>query len=310
MGELQDIEHIFVGMDDRDLADSAIASAMHLGPVLGADVRVIHALHPSGWNAWAREEHSTAKLWAGELVKAREDRLTHLRSLADREQLDAPLDDMLSVRLGKPATTLIQLAESAEQSMIVLGPHRHAALFDFGGTTREVLSGATCPVLVQTGEWAPIRRVLAAVDLSAGSEVIVATAARMANLLSAELTVIHAFQTPLMAYDGLYPDDIIDQERKRVDDRFEEILQATVPPGARCERQLLSGLPSKAILDQQATCDLLVMGSHGHSMFERVMLGSEAHRVLKTAEKPVIVIPQRGTKRIEAPAKAAGGDST
>jgi nucleotide-binding universal stress UspA family protein len=52
------------------------------------------------------------------------------------------------------------------------------------------------------------------------------------------------------------------------------------------------GNPVEQILKhaQERSCDLIVMGTHGHGTLEDVMLGSTARRVIRRSKIPVLVV--------------------
>jgi nucleotide-binding universal stress UspA family protein len=56
---------------------------------------------------------------------------------------------------------------------------------------------------------------------------------------------------------------------------------------------LLSGEPADAILrlEQETVADLIAVGSHSHSLFERLLLGSVASRIVRGAHCAVLVAP-------------------
>jgi nucleotide-binding universal stress UspA family protein len=53
------------------------------------------------------------------------------------------------------------------------------------------------------------------------------------------------------------------------------------------------GDPAATIVERAEASDLVVMGTHGHTGISRAVLGSCAHRVLRHATTPVLVVPQR-----------------
>jgi nucleotide-binding universal stress UspA family protein len=66
----------------------------------------------------------------------------------------------------------------------------------------------------------------------------------------------------------------------------------------------IEGFPSKEIVDQAKAleADYIVMGSHGHTAFYDLLIGSTTSGVLKKAPCPVVVVPARpapgrGTKK-------------
>jgi len=56
---------------------------------------------------------------------------------------------------------------------------------------------------------------------------------------------------------------------------------------------VLGGEPSRAICGyaSDAGADLIVVGTHGRGGIRRVVLGSVAERVIRGADRPVLVVP-------------------
>lgn len=57
--------------------------------------------------------------------------------------------------------------------------------------------------------------------------------------------------------------------------------------------EVLEGYPVEEILEKakELDCDVIVMGTHGKGFLTHTLLGSVAERVLRRANKPVIVVP-------------------
>jgi nucleotide-binding universal stress UspA family protein len=63
-------------------------------------------------------------------------------------------------------------------------------------------------------------------------------------------------------------------------------------PGVKFHRMLEEGEPAEQIIQasNSVPCDFIVMGSHGRSGLERLLLGSVAERVLRKAACHVIIV--------------------
>lgn len=59
------------------------------------------------------------------------------------------------------------------------------------------------------------------------------------------------------------------------------------------ETEVVIGTPYKTILERAGAlnCDLIVMGSHGHSGIQEVIFGSTAQRIIRRAKIPVLTVP-------------------
>jgi len=65
------------------------------------------------------------------------------------------------------------------------------------------------------------------------------------------------------------------------------------------EPEVLEGVPFEAILSdaRQWNADLIVMGRTGRTGAGRILLGSEAERVLEFTDRPVLIVPSTDTER-------------
>ena len=146
-----------------------------------------------------------------------------------------------------------------------------------------------------------IKHILCPVDFSDSSRHALAHAVALAAWYEARLTVIHVFvqmpvvdvAAPLQPF-GMTPVALTSMDRDHllsVLRRFATPLSGSVPldvvlleaPDARSEIVAHAGV---------AGADMLVMGAHGRSGVERLLLGSVTEKVLRRARCPVLVVPR------------------
>lgn len=140
----------------------------------------------------------------------------------------------------------------------------------------------------------PIRQILCPVDLSDCSRRALEHAAALARAGQSGLTVLHVYS--MLAAADVVP-MLDDASVREVDpDLLTRELEAFVLPvsaglsiGLRLRR---ADDVRRAIVDEADAidADLLVIGSHGRSGFERLLLGSTAERVVRTSPCPVLVV--------------------
>jgi nucleotide-binding universal stress UspA family protein len=77
------------------------------------------------------------------------------------------------------------------------------------------------------------------------------------------------------------------------------------PSGIATSAQVAVGLPAQEIVAaaKALPADLVVVGSHGTTGFEHLMLGSIAERVLRTCPAPVLTVPPRAAVTSRLPMK-------
>jgi nucleotide-binding universal stress UspA family protein len=140
--------------------------------------------------------------------------------------------------------------------------------------------------------------IIAATDGTDVAGKAVAHAAFLAKALGARLTLVTVSeQAPTFAAPEIgwsVPQSVFDDIRKANRDQSRAILDAAVKASclAAGTMHVEDQAPFQGILDaaDRLGADLIVIGSHGHRGLERLILGSQAAKVLSLAKVPVLVI--------------------
>jgi nucleotide-binding universal stress UspA family protein len=84
-------------------------------------------------------------------------------------------------------------------------------------------------------------------------------------------------------------------ERDRIVGWLQDLADTTRARGVPVDFRVIEGLAVKGILQEasELPADLVVMGTHGRSGFDRLALGSVTERVLRRATCPVLTVSQR-----------------
>lgn len=146
--------------------------------------------------------------------------------------------------------------------------------------------------------------ILCPTDFSEFSEHALLHAAALASWYRARLTVLHVVPifAPIEAMPvGVGPVPGTTPSRGRVHDELERFVRPAKKRGVPVRYLVAEGNTVEQILSHAAhlPADLVVMGTHGRSGFERLVLGSVTEKVLRKAPCPVLTVPA-GT--LEAPA--------
>jgi nucleotide-binding universal stress UspA family protein len=138
-----------------------------------------------------------------------------------------------------------------------------------------------------------ITRILCPIDFSEFSQHAVHHAIALARWYRSSLTVLHVVVAqPTM---DLPPMPLTEAERDRVTADVRSFVGAT-PPEFPVAFVVLEASDVRGTILKQAQAlkaDLLVIGTHGRSGFERVLLGSVTEAVVRKAACPVMVVPAR-----------------
>ena len=144
-----------------------------------------------------------------------------------------------------------------------------------------------------------IRRILCPIDFSDHSRRALDHAVAIARWYGSTVTALHVFPlAPVMAYPpgapGYEPFVLTSVDRSRLLEDMKSFIAAESAPGVSLDAVIRQGSAATEILDHAGAlpADLLVIGTHGRSGFERLLLGSVTERVLRKATCPVLTVPR------------------
>jgi nucleotide-binding universal stress UspA family protein len=140
-----------------------------------------------------------------------------------------------------------------------------------------------------------VQNILYATDFSPQSNQAYFHAVGLAEHFNASLTIVFVYSpsvtVPVGAEVGMPPTAVADQDdREYWRGQLEQIRP--VNPAIRIRHVLLTGNPAEEII-RYATenrTDLIVMGTHGRTGLERLLMGSVAEKVLRGALCSVLVV--------------------
>ena len=144
-----------------------------------------------------------------------------------------------------------------------------------------------------------IRRILCPIDFSDHSRRALDHAIAIARWYEARVTVLHVFApTPVAA---LGPTPVVSEPifltpiyRDQLVDDLRLFAGREGAPGVAIDAVVREGNPAGEVLNLAASvkADLVILGTHGRSGFERLLLGSVAEKVLRKASCPVMTVPR------------------
>jgi nucleotide-binding universal stress UspA family protein len=206
------------------------------------------------------------------------------------------------VRFGKTATEIVRRAEEIDTDLLVIGAHGGNFFSDLllGNTADRVVHLCKCPLLVvKNAPQQAYQRVLIPVDFSEESRRAAQVALAIAQ--NAEITFLHAFEVFFegkMQYAGV-PRDVIHHYRLKAREEARVNLNRFIHEVNTENRQVRTmikhGMPGPVVRDyaKVTQADLIVLGKHGKSRFEELILGSVTRDTLEQTECDVLVVPSK-----------------
>ena len=141
-------------------------------------------------------------------------------------------------------------------------------------------------------------KILHPTDFSECAKGAEAAAVDLGTKLGDELVLCHVLvETPLYGEGFLTAPkikDVYDAQRKWAEAKLEARCADLRQRGIKASWRVATGPPFQMIVDMAARehAALIVMGTHGRSGLDRILLGSVAERVIRLAPCPVLTVRQ------------------
>jgi universal stress protein A len=153
-----------------------------------------------------------------------------------------------------------------------------------------------------------IRRILVPVDFSECSRAALEGAVLLAERFGGSIDVLHVWNTPhyvgpefLIREPGETGHPLAKEALTEAERRMREFLSG-IRPGGKFQVRFEQGKPFETIIKLAGDehFDAIVMGTHGRSGLQHLVLGSVAEKVVRSASCPVMTIRQPGEAHAEA----------
>jgi nucleotide-binding universal stress UspA family protein len=138
-----------------------------------------------------------------------------------------------------------------------------------------------------------IKRILCPTDFSGASAHAIDQAIALAARRKARITALHVYTPTSIALPGLPVLEGLDADLSRMQDETAARFRAATDAGIGVDVLIDVGEPARRILDRAdaLAADMIVMGTHGTSGFQHLMLGSVTEKVLRKASCAVLTVP-------------------
>jgi len=291
-------KHVIVGVDGGDGGRDAIALAKLLRGEEGElTLAYVYRRDPDAWR-WSSGAYETAE---------RERAQELLEQAREKAGLEAKLRWHGSPSVGRG---LHELAEAIDADLLVVGSSRRGLLGRvlLGDDTRAALNGAPCAVAIAPAGYSahPVTmwEIGVGYDGSPESEHALGVARKLAAELQTKLSAFEAVELPTylltapVAGDGTTIEEMVDAARQRV-----ASLDGVEPHAAY-------GQPAEELALYSASLDLLVIGSRSYGPIGRLVHGSTAQQLARSARCPLLVLTRAAREADGTHALPSGREAT
>lgn len=147
-----------------------------------------------------------------------------------------------------------------------------------------------------------MKTILVPIDFSDGTHQVLTAATHLAHKEDAEVHLVHvaAPDPDFVPYDA-GPQVVREQVAEDLREEHRELQKLAADlseSGIKASARMVQGATVETILElaEKDGADCIVMGTHGHGALHRLVLGSVAEGVIRSAQCPVLVVPVRVAK--------------
>jgi nucleotide-binding universal stress UspA family protein len=294
------LERILVGIDFSKESEVAHVQAAELGARHGAEVRLLHAFVDGDF--WPAREFLFGDSAAeyDEMVEGEiKSRRARLAALEVNRQFPRLVTSSF-LEEGEPDTVIPQQAEAWGADLVVVGTHGRTGFkrLRLGSVAERTIRRTPCSVLVARPRTRPgsgYHRILVPIDFSDGAERALSAAVDLVDH-DGQIDVLHTWQIPFASSARFNEYESSAVHRKRLVaatlQRGDELVKGYEDRHSRLAFFQIESAPVPGILDrlEDATYDLVVMGSHGRRGVRRWVLGSVAEATARHSLCSVMVV--------------------
>jgi nucleotide-binding universal stress UspA family protein len=299
---------IVVPLDGSRFAEAALPAATHLARRGRGRVHLIMAHQPAGAPVRVGEMAISFNELDSEL-KRREQSYVEDAAVRACEVGWGPIEFRL--REGPAGPTVCDEVGRMEADLVVMATHGRGAIgrFWFGSVAEYVVGHVSLPVLLvhpdhgeQLAGAEGASGILVALDLSEHSEAVLEPVTAMARLLQSPVTLLHVLE-PFYPPESSAPDPvaqdptITDVRRADAQKHLDRIADRLRERCLSVSTRVMIGDPAGATVLatlQDHSFGMVAMTTHGAGGLRHRLPGSVADRVIRAAEKPVLVVRPEG----------------
>jgi nucleotide-binding universal stress UspA family protein len=284
-------EKLLLATDGSQFGEGAIREAIQLAKKCSSKLSAISVIETN-------PEYATiAPQLLEKAEKAAREHLESVKAQAKKEGVDITT----SILEGEDSYNYIsEEAAKNKISMIIMGRRGKTGLkrLVMGSTTARVIGHAPCNVLVvPRAAQVEFKNILVATDGSRHAAAAASEAIGIAKKSNGKLIVL-----AVVPSESMQPMDIVHSEMSRdiiaakelslAENSAKAVKAAAQKEGIAVEAFIMGGRPADAIVQtaKEKNVDVIMLGSHGKTGVDKLLMGSVAERVIVLASCAVLVV--------------------
>lgn len=285
------ISHIVICTDGSEYSEGAVREGIGLAKKNNAKITALSVID---FNA------EFDALAPDLLEKMEEQAAGHVRSVKNLAEKEGLVCNAFVLRSENAYLAIAEEAAKLKADMIIMGRRGKTGLKRLlvGSVAKRTIGHAHCNVLViPRNAVLTCKTILLATDGSKFSEAAAAEAIGIAKKCGAELIVVTAVHAESLApldvvSSQMQKDLIAGVEMAAAEKSITFVRELAEKEGVKISALTYAGSPADVIIHtaREKKADLIVVGSHGRTGIDRLLLGSVAERVIGTADCATLVV--------------------
>ncbi len=269
------LEKLLVATDGSEYSEGAIQDAIHLAKTCSSKLIALSVVVTN-----LEFEVTMPQIVEKDEKKTRE----HLESIKARASKEGVNCDIEVFHGDDPYRDIVRQASENKVDLIIVGKHGRTGLLRLmmGSVAAKVIGHAPCNVLVVSPTArVEFREILVAIDGSDYGNAALREAVSIAKRCGSSLTVLCVAST--------------EAEKGTAEGIVKQAKELSSTEGIAVKSMTMIGKPYDAIVEtaKQNRADLIIVGSHGRTGLERLLMGSVTERVIGHTEKAVLVVMKK-----------------
>jgi hypothetical protein len=284
-------ERLLLSTDGSEFSEGAIREAIRLAKRCGSKLTAIRVIETNP------EFESTAPAVLEKMEKEVRQHLGDVQARAKKEGVACDI----AVHEGEDSYKyIVDEAAVQKSTMIIMGRRGRKGFrrLVMGSTTAWTIGHAPCSVLVvPRAAQVEFKSIVVATDCSKYSAAAASEAIGIAKRNNAKLTAVAVVPADIamptdVDFAALQREKIADQEMQAAEKNAKAVKDAAQKAGVDAQAFVMSGKPADAIIEiaKDKSADLIVVGSHGRTGLDRLLMGSVAERVIVMSSCAVLVV--------------------
>ena len=288
---IENTEKLLLATESSEFSEGAIREAIALAKRCGSKLTALSVIESNP---------EFGSMAPAILEKMEKEVLAHLDDVKARAGKEKVACETITYEGEDSYKYIVEEAVKQKSTMIIMGRRGRKGLrrLVMGSTTSWTIGHAPCSVMVvPRAAKVEFKSIVVATDGSKYSAAAASEAIGIAKRGNGKLTVLAVVPADIampteIDFTAIQREKLADQDMQAAEKNARAVKDAAHKAGVDAQAFVMSGKPADAIIEiaRDKSADLIVVGSHGRTGLDRLLMGSVAERVIVLSTCAVLAV--------------------